>query len=354
MSDALTAALMAQLFDVTTAGIVVVDREQRIVRFNRGAELMFGHHATDVIGEQLDMLIPARFGAVHAAHVRAFEASEDQARTMSERRDVWARRKDGSEFPAAAGIAKLDNNGQRMFAVFLNDLSESRKLEENARRQSEEVAVVHERARLARDLHDAVSQTLFSASLIADVLPRLWARDSEAGLGRLNELKTLNRSALSEMRMLLLELRPSALIDTSLPELLKHQVNAAGARSGIHFTLEIDPAISSLRLDPERHVALYRIAQESINNIIKHSGARNASVSLSSFCAADSHPCVQLRIEDDGRGLPQAFEPRDHHGLQIIRERAQEIGAAVSIDSASGAGTRIVIRSAQISGDSAS
>lgn len=345
MSDALTAALMAQLFDVTTAGIVVVDHDQRIARFNHGAETMFGYSAADVLGRPLDMLLPERFIAAHRTLIRGFEASPDLARSMSERREVWARRSDGSEFPADAGIAKLEHDGQRMFAVFLNDLTESRRLQDEARRQSEEVAIVRERSRLARDLHDAVSQTIFSASLIADVLPRLWARDPQSGFGRLEELKTLNRSALSEMRMLLLELRPSALVDTSLAELLKHQALAASGRSGIAFGLEIDPRLKNTKLEPERQIALYRIAQEAINNVIKHSGAKRAEVALRSTCDMQHGSCVELTISDDGRGMSRQLDARDHHGLHIIRERAQEIGADLRIDSTAGGGTRIVIRS---------
>ncbi len=99
--------------------------------------------------------------------------------------------------------------------------------------KAEDAAIAAERNRLARDLHDAVTQTLFSASMIADVLPKIWERKPEEGQRRLEELRQLTRGALSEMRTLLVELRPAALEDTDLGDLIGHQVNAFIARTRI-------------------------------------------------------------------------------------------------------------------------
>lgn len=106
---------------------------------------------------------------------------------------------------------------------------------ENAQlyKQAQELAVMEERNRLARDLHDAVTQTLFSASMIADVLPKIWDRNPDEGWLRLEELRQLTRGALSEMRTLLVELRPAALIETDLEDLIGHQINAFNARTRI-------------------------------------------------------------------------------------------------------------------------
>ena len=103
--------------------------------------------------------------------------------------------------------------------------------------KAEEAAITAERNRLARDLHDAVTQTLFSASMIADVLPKIWERNPEEGQRRLEELRQLTRGALSEMRTLLVELRPAALIDTDLGDLIGHQVNAFIARTRLPVEL---------------------------------------------------------------------------------------------------------------------
>ncbi len=140
-----------------------------------------------------------------------------------------------------------------------------------------ELAASKERQRLARDLHDAVSQTLFSISLMAEVLPRIYEKDPEAGRQRLEELRQLTRGALAEMRMLLLELRPAALAETSLPDLLRQLGEAVVGRARIPVDVRIDETVSP---PPEVAVALYRIAQEALNNVVKHAAAGQATVTL--------------------------------------------------------------------------
>jgi signal transduction histidine kinase len=196
-------------------------------------------------------------------------------------------------------------------------------------------AVAVERMRLARDLHDSVTQTLFSASLIAEVLPRLWERKPDEARRRLEELRQLTRGALAEMRTLLLELRPSALTEVPLAELLRHLTEAATGRLRVPVTLEV---LGECDLPPDVRVALYRIAQEALNNIVKHAAAGRASVSLR--CG---HGGVELVIGDDGRGFDARAISADHLGLNIMRERAEAIRAGLTIDSKAGAGTRVLV-----------
>jgi two-component system nitrate/nitrite sensor histidine kinase NarX len=198
------------------------------------------------------------------------------------------------------------------------------------------VAIATERNRLARELHDAVTQTLFSASLIADVLPRIWERDIEQGRTRLEELRELTRGALAEMRTLLLELRPSTLTESSLAELLRQLTQAIGGRSRLPIDLTID---GEWPLSPEIQVALYRIAQEALNNIIKHAGASQVAINL-----AFSPQSVHLSVRDNGRGFAVADKPAHSLGLSIMRERAQKIGAELTIDSLIGEGTIVTVQ----------
>ena len=206
---------------------------------------------------------------------------------------------------------------------------------ENARlfENAEQAAAAQERSRLARDLHDAVSQTLFSASLIADVLPKLWERNPEAGKQKLDELRLLTRGALSEMRTLLLELRPASLVDMDLADLLRTLTNAFTGRTRVPVELkgdgQIDPPL------PVKEV-FYRVAQEALNNITKHADASQVTVYLQR-----TEQQVQLEIQDDGRGFdPQSLSP-DNLGLGIMRERAEAVSAHLKIHSKIKSGTRI-------------
>ena len=208
---------------------------------------------------------------------------------------------------------------------------------ENARlhTQAERMAVAAERSRLARDLHDAVTQTLFSTCLIADVLPRLWERDQKEGRRRLEELRQLTRGALAEMRALLLELRPTALAEVELGELLRLLAEAMSGRARVPITVVVD---GQYRLPPDVQVAMYRIAQEALNNVARHANASQAAVSL---CHRDD--ATELRISDDGCGFDPGNVALEHLGLSIMRERAEALGAALQIISQPGAGAQVAI-----------
>jgi len=208
---------------------------------------------------------------------------------------------------------------------------------ENARlrEQAERTAVAAERSRLARDLHDAVTQTLFSASLIAEVLPRLWERNPDMGRQRLEELRQLTRGALAEMRTLLLELRPASLTEASLGDLLRQLTEAITGRARVPVMLTVE---GERDLPPEVKVALYRITQETLNNVAKHSGASRAAVIL-----RYQPERVMLHIGDDGRGFKLADTPPDSLGLSIMRERAEAIGADLRIESEPREGTQVFV-----------
>jgi two-component system nitrate/nitrite sensor histidine kinase NarX len=217
---------------------------------------------------------------------------------------------------------------------------------ENARlyEQAQELAALQERQRLAHDLHDAVSQSLFSASLSAEVLPRLWERHPEEGRRCLTELHRLTRSALAEMRTLLLELRPAALVATALGDLLNQLAEAIASRAMLSVNLAIefyDP------LPPEVQVALYRIAQEALHNIAKHAGANHVEVSLRALSSkangVESKSYLELRLSDNGRGFDFDHIPPARLGLRIMSERAETIGATLKVESQIGQGTQVVV-----------
>ena len=208
---------------------------------------------------------------------------------------------------------------------------------ENARLrdQEKEIAIVTERNRLARDLHDAVTQTLFSATLIAEVLPKVWEKNQNEGIKRLAELRQLTRGALAEMRTLLLELRPSALKDASYSDLLRQLCDALNGRSRIPIDLFIE---NEPDLPVEIKIAFYRITQEAFNNIAKHADATNVSIRL-----YETGNCVNLEINDDGKGMDQNNVPSNHLGLGIMKERAFNINAKLEIISELGIGTKVIL-----------
>jgi signal transduction histidine kinase len=243
------------------------------------------------------------------------------------------------EDPSGDELAQLANR-LNLMAKQLQDLLEER----------QEVAVYEERSRLARDLHDAVTQTLFSASLIAEALPEVWESDKEEGQQLLIELQLLNRGAMAEMRTLLLELRPATLVDANLGALLRQLGEAAAGRIGAPVKVMVEscfePTDQVPALPADVHVALYRIAQEALNNVVKHAQAKEVEVNL--YCTptaagAGLGEAVVLFISDDGCGFDVDDVPPDRLGLGIIRERAEFIGAKLKIESELGQGTQVLV-----------
>src|ERR1700690_208881 len=206
--------------------------------------------------------------------------------------------------------------------------------------QAQALAALQERQRLAQNLHDAVNQSLFSAGLIAEVLPRLWDRDQAQARQSLEDLRRLTRGAMAEMRALLAELRPSTLTDAELGDLVRLLGNAFTGRTNIPATIKVE---GQGVLAADVQVAIYRVCQEALNNIAKHADARSVEINLKHDGTA-----IELSIRDDGQGFdPEQITTRTtpgHYGLSMMRERAEAVGARLSITSQPGHGTELTIR----------
>ena len=201
--------------------------------------------------------------------------------------------------------------------------------------QASELAAAEERQRLSRELHDAVNQTLWTAALTADSLLREADEGSPLHV-RLERLRQLTRGAQAEMRTLLLELRPQQLLEIELPELLDQLITAMECRKKMTVAVRLNP----VELEPTKRVALYRIAQEALTNITRHSGATTVTIALGPM---PTPGWVELRITDNGRGFDPDKVPPGHLGLSIMRERAEAIGAELAVVAAPGHGTRLAV-----------
>ena len=202
-------------------------------------------------------------------------------------------------------------------------------------RHAQELAVLEERQRLARNLHDAVNQSLFSAGLIAEVLPRLWDRDQDEARRSLEDLRKLTRSAMAEMRALLAELRPSTLIDAELGELLGLLGNAFSGRTNIPATVVLQ---GQGVLPAEVQVAIYRLCQEALNNVAKHAEASSVEIVLK-----QDESSIELNIRDNGKGFDPEQIASGHYGLDMMRERAETANVQLSVVSQPGKGTELII-----------
>lgn len=193
-----------------------------------------------------------------------------------------------------------------------------------------EIAADEERQRVSQELHDAVNQSLWAAALTAESLVGELDDDS-ASHTKATKLASLTRGALAEMRSLLLELRPSELEEMPLHELLEFLLAALEARR----TMRVDVDLEEVDLEKTHHLALYRIAQESLRNAAQHAEATSLVVSLTAA------PTPTLQVSDNGVGFDIANVPAGHLGLRFMRERADAAGLHFSVATTPGSGTTI-------------
>jgi signal transduction histidine kinase len=210
---------------------------------------------------------------------------------------------------------------------------------ENARlyEQAQQAAIVEERSRLARELHDSVTQSLYSLTLLAEAGQRLArAGDVERAREYLNRLGEIGQQSLKEMRLLVYELRPLALREEGLIGALNQRLDAVERRAGVEAHLVIE---GKLELPENVEEALYRIAQEALNNALKHAAPTSVEVTI----RADGKR-VELEVADDGTGFDlNAASTGGGMGLVSMRERSERIGGTLQVISATGEGTKVKV-----------
>jgi len=210
---------------------------------------------------------------------------------------------------------------------------------ENARlyQQAEELAVMEERGRLARELHDSVTQSLYSLTLLAEAGRRLaGAGDVERVTDYLTRLGDNAQHALKEMRLLVYELRPLALAQDGLVGALQQRLDAVEGRAGVKSQLLVEMATE---LPAQVEAGLYRIAQEALNNALKHAAATEVAVRIIS-----NQKQVVLEVIDNGQGFePAQVNNRGGLGLISMHERAERLGGSLAIISRPGAGATVKV-----------
>jgi PAS domain S-box-containing protein len=217
------------------------------------------------------------------------------------------------------------------------DITDRERLERDLMRQAGELASSQERAHLARELHDSVTQALFSMTLITRSTELLVDRDPAAAKEKLGSLRDLQREALAEMRALIFELRPGNLESDGLLSALRTHAAALQGRIGLPIVVTSD---LTDRLPLSLEEVLYRISQEALHNVVKHAGARQVELTLHRRSGGGT---VILRIRDDGKGFDAAAVPDGHLGLAGMRARAEKIGATFTVESRPGEGTTIEV-----------
>jgi signal transduction histidine kinase len=255
-------------------------------------------------------------------------------------------------YSAVHDWSRADLQPYQAAAAQLATAIDSRLQQHMLNERGQQIAVLEERQRLARELHDSVTQLIFSMTLIAQAIAPAWRRDPAEGEKRVNRLLELSQAALTEMRALLAELRPAETPDVASPDILRLRQEGLAAVlcdyaariAGDSLQVQVDVDGYVADVDTSRSLALdenlYRIAQEALNNVVKHARAAKVDILLTS-----ANGITQLRVVDNGQG----FTGRSDHnrpggmGLKIMRERAEAIGGHFSLTGQPGGGTIVEV-----------
>jgi len=325
-------ARFRQLVQTTPDVIWRADTDGVFTFMADNGEALFGYPVEEIVGRHFGFLTTDETMPIARQNYAAIATEPDVVRHVP----LTLVRSDGSTFEAEVTVVGVFEDG-----VFVGgqgtvrDVSDRETLERDLRRQAGELAAGEERAHLARELHDSVTQALFSMTLLSRSIEMLVDRDAETAKQKLAELRDLQREALAEMRALIFELRPGNLEQEGLITALRTHSAALQGRIGLPIVVTSDLAE---RLPIEIEELLYRIAQEALHNVVKHAAARQVRIEVGRS-AGDA----RLRVVDDGKGFDPGAVPPGHLGLAGMRARAERVGGRIDVRSTMGSGTTIKV-----------
>ncbi len=321
--------------------MVAIDANGHINFANSRSEQLFGYSREELLAMSVDDLVPQALRAGHAAH-RARYLRDPEARPMGQGLELLARRRDGSEFPVDISLSPMVTGDGTLVIAAVRDITDRRVAEKRLAETQEAAdrrrlmahlvaAQEEERRKIAADIHDDSIQAMTAASLrLQQLRKHITTEQQRELLARLDEAV---RESITRLRRLMFDLRPPSLDRTGLGPALRELLDRLRSETDIEYTLDdrftVEPA-------EDVRIELYRIAQEALANVRKHSRASHVQVSLQRMESG-----CHVRVADDGAGFEAtARDGRPGHlGLVAMRERATIAGGWWTVDSRPGRGT---------------
>jgi len=310
-------------------GIITIDERGIVETINPAAEKIFGWRAEEILGQNINRLMPLPYSREHDSYLANY-LHTGHARIIGTGREVRGLRKDGTVFPMDLSVSEVRLSDRRLFAGFVRDITERRRLEREILEISD-----RERQRIGQDLHDGLCQNLTGIELMSEVLEKKLTHRTKEGAAKAGEIASHVREAIRHARLMARGLAPVTLESEGLMSGLKELAEKTGKLFGIHCRFVCEETV----LVPDLSVAthLFRIAQEAVSNAIKHGKAAEVLIRLEV-----GHESALLVVTDDGVGVHVASVGDDGMGLHIMKYRAGVIGGSLSLLPRAVRGTEVV------------
>jgi len=314
----------------TVDAIITIDRHAQIRTFNKAAEDLFLFKASEVIGKNVNILMPQPYRREHDDYIDNYHQTGHK-KIIGIGREVTGLRKDGTTFPMYLAVSEVNVNGQRLYTGIVRDIREQRRLEQEVLRISE-----HERHRIGQDLHDGLGQMLTGISLINRNIARSLKDENHELADEVADITTLVKEADEYARSLSRGLIPVEFEGQGLKAALERMMK--NAEKLFNITCKFDAPDNIFFEDSTNLTHLYRIVQEATNNAVKHGNASEVDISIKNY---DER--LIIKIEDNGTGFSHDWEKDRGLGVRIMQFRSRLIGANLEIEDSNKLGGAAII-----------